>query len=342
MANDLYDNQKSLRVWECLALRTSQLAESSQAEYISTLREFCDILRIEFGSRAGAELLLRVTEREALIYRKAIENSPGMKPREVLAVQSADKSILTQADLLDFRASKATIAKKLTIMRSLFTALRDYGLKPQNPFQFVRIPKRNAERRRPNIALPGHKVLEMFEACAGNRDSNIQDRAMLAAFFGGGLRRSEVAKLTLADIKKTGGNITYLRLKKTKSQEEQLQPVPEWAAFLLESWAERRRCHGASDLDFLFCGAVKHRLRVGIDDRTLARRVKRIAKTVGINPALVSGHTARHTAITELLSQKESLIAVQQFARHKNINTTMKYNHGGKELEDNAALKLRY
>ena len=50
-------------------------------------------------------------------------------------------------------------------------------------------------------------------------------------------------------------------------------------------------------------------------------------QAAGYDSARLTAHSLRHTAVTLSLLAGKDITEVQQFARHKNIETTMIYNH---------------
>jgi len=69
---------------------------------------------------------------------------------------------------------------------------------------------------------------------------------------------------------------------------------------------------------------LKHRYH--ISDRFVQRRLKRAAKSAGINKK-VTCHTLRHSFATHLLQNGYDIRTVQELLGHKNLKTTMIYTH---------------
>ena len=61
--------------------------------------------------------------------------------------------------------------------------------------------------------------------------------------------------------------------------------------------------------------------------RSISRIVKGHLKDAGYDTNRLTAHSLRHTAVTLALLQGQDLAEVQQFARHRDISTTMIYNH---------------
>ena len=59
----------------------------------------------------------------------------------------------------------------------------------------------------------------------------------------------------------------------------------------------------------------------------VSRTVKQALMAAGLNSPRLTAHSLRHTAVTLALSGGATLQQVQQFARHRLIETTLRYAH---------------
>ena len=66
---------------------------------------------------------------------------------------------------------------------------------------------------------------------------------------------------------------------------------------------------------------------ISYDLRSISRIVKEHLKEAGYNNDRLTAHSLRHSAVTLALLQGQDLAEVQAFARHRDISTTMIYNH---------------
>ena len=65
--------------------------------------------------------------------------------------------------------------------------------------------------------------------------------------------------------------------------------------------------------------------------------VKDRLKEAGFNSERLTAHSLRHTAVTLSLLAGKDITEVQQFARHKNIATTMIYNHSLEQAKNSCS-----
>lgn len=315
-------------LWTVLAAHVMQRSARTQKNYIATLREFCEVFQLHLGSTCAAEFFMNASHAAVITYRTHIETRSGVKPRE----GGVDK---------EYYASAATIAKKLSIVRWLFGVLEKEKLIPRNPFHFVRVPNAKRERRQITYTINQEGVKKLFLSCDTGR-KGLQERAILSCFFGGGLRRSEVAQIRICDLHTTMGGSHYIRLRQTKAQMDVDQPMPSWAFEFIEAWAESRIENGATNDEFLFCAVRKKGDRQGISDSQIRRHFKKLVKRAGLDTRLYSTHSARKSVVTKLFLEGHSAIAIQRFARHSQLAATQIYFDEMSNLQDSIAKTVEW
>ena len=69
--------------------------------------------------------------------------------------------------------------------------------------------------------------------------------------------------------------------------------------------------------------------------KSVSRIIKNAFKKIGLNSALYTAHSTRHTFITLFLLNGGTLEEARQIARHTSINTTMIYNHALDRAKNN-------
>lgn len=150
----------------------------------------------------------------------------------------------------------------------------------------------------------------------------IRDRAMLALYYGCGLRLNEGANVLLQDIDTTK---KILHVRKGKCYKERLIPISDKDYDTIQFYIEtaRRELLQETKTDFLFIGAAKgtpmQRQSIYIRIRALASRSK-LTKKIGT-------HTLRHSIATHLLQSGMQLEKIQLFLGHGNLDSTQIYTH---------------
>lgn len=115
--------------------------------------------------------------------------------------------------------------------------------------------------------LTQNELAAVFEACAAdaNRAAGARDGALLALLYGGGLRRTEVATLDLADVDPRRGRVRVVG----KGDKERTVFVPAQVTELLREWLKHR---GTLEAGSLFCvrGPGSRRVRSVVEQRELS------------------------------------------------------------------------
>jgi site-specific recombinase XerD len=175
-----------------------------------------------------------------------------------------------------------------------------------NPAEGVKRPRipGSLPRAIPQAALSG--VLDQID---GDEPVDMRDRALLEVLYGTGLRVSELASLTAADV--TSGPFVRVRGKGSKDRDV---PIPGQAMRAVERYLSAGRpslVKGATDA--LWIGA-----RGGALEPRGIRRVVRAR--VGSFP-----HALRHSYATHLLENGADLRSVQELLGHSDLGTTQVY-----------------
>ncbi|NDC37340.1 MAG: hypothetical protein EBZ48_04735, partial [Proteobacteria bacterium] len=173
----------------------------------------------------------------------------------------------------------------------------------------------------------------------------VRDRALLAALFGGALRRSEAATLRLGDVRKSNAGTIYLYLRATKAKRDAEQALPKWAAAAVIAWVKQRATDGAGSGDFLFVGYTGRAGKTPTPEPISASGVYKLFKLycqrAGAGP-YVTPHSARATAITRLLESGIAHREVQQFSRHASIQMVELYDKRRLGVEKNPGKLLEF
>ena len=206
----------------------------------------------------------------------------------------------------------ATQKRMLVAVRGLFRFLAArYGW-DTNPVADVALPK---------LAKPLPQVISFADVERLLTTAPLRDRALLALWYGAGLRVSEAVTLTMGAVHLDAGIIRVLG----KGSKERVVPIGSAAIAILETYIVRERplrLKGRAS-DFLFPG----RGRTGAFTRQAAFVViRRLAQAAGL-PANISPHTLRHAFATHLVQGGADLRSVQTLLGHADLRTTEIYTH---------------
>ncbi|MCB0318321.1 MAG: site-specific integrase, partial [Bdellovibrionales bacterium] len=316
---------------------------------------WCEFLGVSPGTTEAATKVKAASELEALAYRKWLETKPGQSPRifrknkPSRSKQIAKRKTASAAkDGTQSTLTNSTIRKKIAVLRRIYRLLESCNLSDNgNPFATDKIPPPSAlsGQKRPTEMISFEKVMELISLPDDSTPKGLRDKCILAVLFGGGLRRSELVNLRLADLKKTPSGTSFLRLRSTKAKTDADQALPNWAADLIWKLYQSRKSQDAKDGDFLF---ISYRGKGGLtptsyklSDNGLYRLFKNYCSIAGIKE-FVSPHSARATAITKLLADGISHRKVQEFSRHASIQMVENYDKRRLTVEDSPAQLLDY
>ncbi len=182
-------------------------------------------------------------------------------------------------------------------------------------------PSPKLEQTLPHF-LTVDEAFHLLDTVGGDDFGACRDRAILEVFYGGGLRLSELAGLSLSDLDLKAGVLRVWG----KGAKERLAFLGKPAKEALKEYLPRRRAHlertGAPEQTALFVNRQGGRL----SSRSVARLVGKWAQLAGLSQAL-SPHGLRHSFATHLLEGKADLRTVQELLGHSSISTTAHYTH---------------
>lgn len=339
-----------LRVQSFLSLKSANTART----YASVVTEWCEFLGAPPGSADAARLMLSADDLHAIAYRKWLERRPGERPRAGSSSSSSSKALASEVkkapkrDGFQSTLANATITKKFAALRRIYRVLiaSDLGI-AQNPFDSDKVPPPSAKsgQKRPTEMVQFELVQQIINLPERSTPKGLRDHAILSVLFGGGLRRSEVVNLRLADLKKTSQGTTFLHLRSTKARKDADQALPVWAADAVWALYNYRLQKGAAPADYLFVsftgkgGNVETRDQ--ISDHGIYKIFKHYCKLAGAGEFLTP-HSARATAITKLLSDGISHREVQEFSRHSSVQMVEVYDKRRIGVDENPGKKLGF
>ena len=213
---------------------------------------------------------------------------------------------------------KATIARRISAVRSLYRYLFQEGIIEKNTVTVLRSPRR--DRKLPKF-LTVEQVQLLMDSIDTSTWTDARDRAILETLYGGGLRVGEFVGLNDEDVDLTEG----MALVRGKGKKERLAPVGGQAVLALRHYLQLRdlAMPRRADRRALIINA-----RAGT--RLTARSVHRILRKRLLEAGLdgtLSPHCLRHSFATHLLQNGADLRSVQELLGHEHLSTTQIYTH---------------
>ena len=152
-----------------------------------------------------------------------------------------------------------------------------------------------------------------------------RDRAMLAVYYGCGLRRSEGINLVLSDIL-TEKKLLYVR--KGKGSKERFVPIAEKGLQDIEEYLQHgrkwflklRQKQNKPQTEYFFINMD------GKPMQSFTARIRQLAEDAGISKH-ISLHTFRHSIATHLLQNGMEIENIKKFLGHASLESTQIYTH---------------
>ncbi len=215
-----------------------------------------------------------------------------------------------------------TVRRKLTAIASFYHYLQDTGHAVANPAR----------------GLPLPKVTQCFPTCLTAEQAGALleaahtpwYRAMIVLLLFVGLRRSEVAAITLKDLDMENAQL-LVRGKGAKQRVVPLTPL------LVETSKEYLQCRSQTESQHLFVSRVGgHPLHA----RVAGRMLQHVLQRAGLDHEHITPHRLRHTFATHLIRNGVDVRTVQELLGHAELQTTARYLHSDTRTKQAAVGKL--
>jgi integrase/recombinase XerD len=239
------------------------------------------------------------------------------------------------------RAAPSTIRRRLSALSSLFKHLVRHGHASKNPVTEVERPAINRDEGT-TLAFSKQDARKLLDLPDPETLEGLRDRAILSVGLQVGLRRAEIAALTVSDLHQNRG-YDSLRVIRKGGRRDALAINPQTAA-RLRAYLERAG-HG-DDVDGPLFRPLHHngrtnRVRRAMDPDAIDRVVRKHAGTLGLARGY-SAHSMRATFITTALENGAQLEDVQKAAGHRDPSTTKLYDRRGYNPEKAASFFATY
>jgi integrase/recombinase XerD len=205
----------------------------------------------------------------------------------------------------------------LTAVRLFFRWLARERWIAYNPASELDLPR--LPQRLPRAILTVEEVEAVLAATTRAGDMGVRDRAMLETLYATGIRRNELAGLSLYDVDTRHGT---LMVREGKGRKDRLLPIGERACRWIEKYTADVRPALLIDANekTLFLAYNGHPF-VG---ESLGAVIRRYLDAAGIaKPGAC--HLFRHTMATAMLDNGADIRFIQTMLGHANIETTTVY-----------------
>jgi integrase/recombinase XerD len=305
------------------------------------------VSQTRFDPKSAASFVNKsVSEQTRRAYGRALREFfqfAGMKhPSEVVP----NDVVLWRYRLRSQRKSAATVAFKLSVVRSFFEYLKAAGAVPLNPASTRLVSPPELPTEPTGRALSAKEVRYLLSGPDREKAGGARDYALMLVMLRLSLRVSEVCSLRASSVKWSHGRWT-LRCK-VKGGREEVWPLPKDVKEATDHYLrlDRKRmevAHSGGEHAHLFQPHTNYRtleFDKGLSTRMAQKIVKRWADYSRLGD--LSPHDLRRTAVTRALESGLSYRQVQMMSKHKDPKTVMRYDHGRENPDQNAVNFLGY
>jgi len=263
---------------------------------------------------------LDVTQKSIETYTKAIRHFSGY-----LTCNGISRP--TRQNILDYREQLKASHKATTVnlyiiaTRLFFQWTEQQGIYP-NIAEHIKGVKVSREPKKD--ALTVEQITDILNGIDTATVQGLRDYAIIVTAITCGLRTIEIARLKIKDIRQSGNNLVLDVQGKGRDDTEPVKlPLKTYKA-ILNYLATRE---DADENQPLFASCSNKNNGEELTTRSVSRIIKNAFINSGYNTDHLTAHSCRHTAVTLALLNNEDIQAVKDFARHKNITTTLIYAH---------------
>lgn len=221
------------------------------------------------------------------------------------------------------RYAPATVMRRMNGASAFYRWLTAEGVLARNPFLGTPRPLLSLESTTPGLSRDEAAALVEAAQTAGELEA-----ALVWVLFATALRVSELVTADLRDV--TDGPFgMHLHITAKGGRRAQVS-IPGPAADAVRAWLAARPATPSKAL-LVRSGLRLHR-------RTVHTLMNRLTKQAGVTR--ISAHGLRHTAATLLLDAGVSVWDVQAHLRHRNIDSTLRYDRARRARAGKAATIL--
>lgn len=232
------------------------------------------------------------------------------------------EDVIAYRDELKTRLKPTTVQNYLAVVRIFFEWTEQENLYPNIA---KRIKGAKVDRAHKKDHLTTTQVKNIAATIDRETLAGARDFAIFALMVSCGLRTVEVVRANIEDLRPLGDQAALYVQGKGREEKSQAVIIPIEVEAAIRSYLSKRE--KAVTNEPLFCSTSNNNKGQRLTTRSVSGIVKGLLINAGFNSERLTAHSLRHTAVTVALQEGQTLDAVQAFARHSNINTTMIYNH---------------
>lgn len=225
-----------------------------------------------------------------------------------------------------------TVQNYITAVKIFFSWTAQEGYYP-NIAERIKGAKLNRDHKKDY--LTSKQVKKVINIVDLDQEKGLRDYAILATMITGGLRTIEVSRANIEDLRVVGEQTVLYVQGKGREEKTEYIKISQEVENAIRNYLKTR--DNVSDQEPLFTSLSNNSRGKRLSTRSISGMVKDRLKEAGFNSERLTAHSLRHTAVTLSLLAGKDITEVQQFARHKNIATTMIYNHSLEQAKNSCS-----
>lgn len=255
-------------------------------------------------------------------------------------VSSSNKYFMT---LKDQGYANSTINRKLQALTKFYKFLcrREVGVMDYNPFSADEGSARLKVKKYSNTrSLTDDEVKTFMEVISEDKTIiGLRNKIILLLLATTGMRRTEIADLTIGQITKNMGS--HVVEFEGKGNKERFVVIAEPIKVLIDRYLGIRELTYMDKSKPLFTShSSNSKEDKCITSEVIYQLIKKIAKQANLDADSISPHCFRHTYITKSIQLGCDIIDIQDRVGHADLGTTRRYDHTLRIIENNPADNL--
>jgi site-specific recombinase XerD len=279
----------------------------------TVLEDYLESLRVRHYS-AGTLATRRQSLRIFFAYLKTT-GQDDLREVSRQTIEDFQREMLHRYGVMTARLHMANV-------RYFFAHLESADAILLNPCVSVPLPR--VERALPKRIMKPSEVRRMLAAPDATTPTGLRDQALLELFYSSGIRREEMARLTLPDLDIANG---FVRVTRGKGGKDRVVPIGQSACEALARYLRQARSawlkaqREPAWTDALWLSAIQPHGPVKVT--AIAQIIERYA--LRVLGRKVPPHVWRHTCASHLVSNGANIMYVQRLLGHESLTTTQIY-----------------
>ena len=218
--------------------------------------------------------------------------------------------------MMDSGNSAATVARRLSALRSFYKFAMAHKLSDANPVYGVKSPKR--KRRLPVFIKESEMDMLIDNVDWDDSIKDVRMRTIIILFYSTGIRLSELTNLDDKDISFVNNEIKVTG----KRDKQRIIPFGDELRNVLQYYIAKRDKLIVRQTDALI--VTDKGVRMSADQ---VRYIVKKALSLVSTQKKRSPHVLRHTFATAMLNNEAGLLSIQKLLGHESVQTTEIYTH---------------